>query len=441
VLLGDLAPEDEGDLVRLTDRAVGVEQTFPQPVGGGLPVEINFERSPALRIDCHPAFFARATIGMVGGAVLLQSGVIHVVFRNCSLAGVTMSTKFGAWCCVPGVIAIFTFALFCEIGFSQAQETRFFRIGAAATSGTFFEIGGVIASAISKPDGAPPCDHGGSCGVPGLVAVTQATQGSVENLRMIGTGQIESGIAQSDVVSWAFAGTGIFAADGPITNLRVIASLFPENLQLVVRGDSSIHTLADLKGAHISLGQAGSGTLADARVLLTALGLSEKDLVAEYLRPGIAAAELREGTLDGFFLIGGTPVPAISELAAELPVRLIPVDDDVLARMRENSTSYRRSVIPAGIYPGVDKETPSIGFRALWIVSADATDELIYEITKALWSDATRRLFDAHGPLGNKIRLENALDDLPAPLHPGAKRFYREIGLPVDEEGLPGRRP
>ena len=99
------------------------------------------------------------------------------------------------------------------------------------------------------------------------------------------------------------------------------------------------------------------------------------------------------------------------------------------------------SVIPAGAYPGIDTETPSIGFRALWIVSADAADELIYEITKALWNDATRRLLDAHDPLGKEIRLESALDDLPVPLHPGAKRFYREIGLPVDEEGLPGRRP
>src|SRR5215470_7517432 len=308
-----------------------------------------------------------------------------------------MSAKFGFGSCPQP--AVFVLVLLWGLASPSGQEARFFRIGAAATSGTFFEIGEVIASAISKSAGSPPCEHGGNCGVPGLVAVTQATQGSVENLRMIATGRIESGIAQSDIVSWAYAGTGIFAADGPMTSLRVIANLFRENLQLVVRGDSSIHTLADLKGAHISLGQPGSGTLADARIVLAALGLSEKDLVAEYLRPGVAAAELREGTLDGFFLIGGTPVPAISELAATLPVRLIPVDDDVLARMRENSTSYRRSVMPAGIYPGVDKETPSIGFRALWIVSADAPDQLIYEITRALWSDATRRLLDAHGPL------------------------------------------
>ena len=350
-----------------------------------------------------------------------------------------MRTKFGARCRGPGAVAIFIFGLFCDIGFSAAQETRFFRIGAAATSGSFFELGGVIASAISKPDGSPPCEHGGNCGVPGLVAVTEATQGSVENLRMVGAGQIESSIAQSDIVSWAYRGTGIFAADGPIKNLRMIASLFPESLQLVVRADSSIRTLADLRGAHVSLGQAGSGTLADARAVLAAVGLSEKDLIGEYLRPGVAAAEVREGKLDGFFLIGGTPVPAIRELATAVPVRLIPVEDNVLARMRENSTSYRRSVIPAETYPGIDDNTPSVGFEAVWVVSADATDELIYEITKALWNDATRRLLDSHNPIGKQVRIEHALDAAPAPLHPGAKRYYREIGLKVDDDGIAGK--
>src|SRR5215469_12387172 len=259
-----------------------------------------------------------------------------------------MSTKFGAWYCVPGVIAFFSCALFCEIGFSQAQESRFFRIGAAATSGTFFEIGGVIASAISKPDGAPPCDHGGNCGVPGLVAVTQATQGSVENLRMIATGQIESGIAQSNIAGWAYTGTGIFSAGGPMKNLRAIASLFPESLQLVVRADSSLHTVFDLKSKRISLGQKGSGTLADAHVVLAAAGLTENDIAAEYLRPSASAANIIDGSLDGFFLIGGAPVPAIYELAAKLPIRLIPIGDDVLGKMRQSSSSYRRSVVPAG---------------------------------------------------------------------------------------------
>jgi uncharacterized protein len=351
-----------------------------------------------------------------------------------------MSAKCAVWWCGPGMAAFLFWGLVWGLASPSAQETQFFRIGAAATSGTFFEIGGVIASAISKPAGSPPCERGGNCGVPGLIAVTQATQGSVENLRMVAAGQIESGIAQSDVVSWAYAGTGIFAADGPLKDLRTIASLFPENVQLVARGDSSIRTLADLKGKRISLGQMGSGTLADARVVLAASGLTEQDMAAEYLRPGVAAANIKDGTLDGFFLIGGIPVPAIRELAATTPIRLIPIDDDVLSKMKESSSSYSRSIIPAGTYSGINVETPSIGFNALWIVSAEASDELIYAITKALWNDATQRLLEAHNPIGKQVRFENALDGLSVPLHPGAKRFYREAGLAVEDDGSLGKR-
>ena len=370
----------------------------------------------------------------------MQSGVIRVVFRNCCLAGETMSAKFGVWWCGPGAAAILVLGLLSEGVSPSAQEEQFFRIGAAATSGTFFEIGGVIAGAISKPAGSLPCERGGNCGVPGLVAVTQATQGSVDNLRMVAAGQIESGIAQSDIVSWAYAGTGIFAAAGPLKNLRAIANLFPESLQLVVRDDSAIRALADLRGKHISLGQPASGTLVDARIVLTAAGLTEKDIVAEYLRPGTAAANVKDGTLDGFFLIGGVPVPAIRDLAAETPVRLIPVDGDVFAKMRESSASYRRSVIPSASYPGISVETPSIGLNALWIVSADAPEDLVYAITKALWNDATQRLLEARDPLGRQVRLKDALDGLAVPLHPGARRFYREAGLPVDQNGVLGKR-
>jgi TRAP transporter TAXI family solute receptor len=151
-------------------------------------------------------------------------------------------------------------------------------------------------------------------------------------------------------------------------------------------------------------------------------------MTAEYLRPGVAAANVKDGTLDGFFLIGGVPVPAIRELAATTPIRLIPIDDDALSRMKESSNSYRRSVIPAGTYPGIDTETPSIGFNALWIVSAEASDDLIYAITKALWNEATRRLLDAHNQIGKQVRVEDALGCSAA--HRG--RWFWETGLPVE---------
>jgi uncharacterized protein len=319
-----------------------------------------------------------------------------------------------------------------------AEETQLFRIGAAATAGSFFEIGGVLASAISKPADSLPCEQGGSCGIPGLVAVAQATQGSVENLRMIASDQIESGIAQSDVVSWAYAGSGIFAGESPMRNLRAIASLFPESLHLVVPAAGPIETLADLKGKHISLGQIESGTLVDARILLAAAGLSEQDLKPEYLRSGTAAADLADGVIEGFFLIGGVPLPAIRALAATTPVRLVPVGDEVFLKLQERYGPYHRSVIPADTYPGISVATPTVGFRALWVVSADAPDDLIYDITKALWNKATRHLLDAEDPIGQHVQLEDALLGLSVPLHPGAKRFYKEAGLPVNDDAASG---
>jgi TRAP transporter TAXI family solute receptor len=334
-------------------------------------------------------------------------------------------------CVAFAVVAVL--ALLGRAAPGATQEMPIFRIGAAATAGSFFEIGGVIASAISKPADSPPCAQGGSCGVPGLVAVAQATKGSVDNLQMIASDQIESGIAQSDVASWAYSGTGIFAGEGPIKKLRAIATLFPERLHLVVRAAGPIQTLADLKGRRISLGQMGSGTLVDARIVLAAGGLAEKDLSPEYLRSGTAAANLAEGTLEGFFLIGGVPIPAIRALASTTAIRLIPISDEVLTTLHEKYGPYERAVIPADIYPGVSVATPTVGFHALWVVSANASDDLIYAITKTLWNEATQRLLDAHDPIGKEVRLANALDGLTVPLHPGAKRFYREAGMSVGD--------
>src|SRR5439155_4887575 len=118
-----------------------------------------------------------------------------------------------------------------------AEEPRFFRIGTAATGGSFFEIGGLVASAISSPADGPPCGRGGSCGVRGLVAVAQATPGSIENLRMINSGQLESGLAQADLAGWAYKGSNLFTEAGPLSRLRAIARLLPEAAHLVLRPD------------------------------------------------------------------------------------------------------------------------------------------------------------------------------------------------------------
>ena len=156
----------------------------------------------------------------------------------------------------------------------------------------------------------------------------------------------------------------------------------------------------------------GSGTLVDARIVLAAGGLAETDLLAEYMRSGTAAANLSEGTLEGFFLIGGVPIPAIRALAGTTAIRLVPIPDDVLTNMHEKYGPYDRAVIPADVYPGVGVATPTVGFHALWVAAVSTSDDLIYAITRALWNEATQRLLDAHDPIGKQVRLENALDGL-----------------------------
>ena len=322
-------------------------------------------------------------------------------------------------------------ALFCLA--ALAQEPHFFRIGTAATGGSFFEVGGVVAAAISSPAEGPPCDRGGGCGVRGLVAVAQATPGSIENVRLINSGQIESGFAQADLAGWAYNGSNLFTEAGKLRKLRAIAGLFPEAAHLVVRADGPIHSLADLKGQTVSLGEMGSGTAADAAVILNAAGFHEDDLRRKFLRPGPAAEELRGGSLDAMFLVGGYPVPAIRDLAASTPVRLVPIEGEVVDKLSTDFSFYTRREIPGGTYPGIDGDTPSLGFSALWLVNGDVDAELVYAITHSLWHPATARLLGALDPIGNRIRLDRALDGVSVPLHPGAARFYREMGMPVED--------
>lgn len=325
-------------------------------------------------------------------------------------------------------------------GLAQAQpkvpdtppELRYFRIGTAATGGSFFEIGGIIASAVSGPTDGPACGRGGTCGVPGLVAVAQATPGSVGNLRMIDRSDIESGFAQADLAGWAYDGVRLFADGAPLRELRAIGSLFPAVAHLVVRADSPIRSLADLKGKTVAVGEAGSGSAADAAIVFEVAGIGG-DVIQKNLRPGPGAAEVRDGTIDAMFIAGGYPVPAIRDMAASMPIRLIPIEGEIVDALKKHFGRYQVASIPAGAYPGVDTPTPTVGFSVLWLVNSRADPDLVYAITKALWNSATAKLLSAIEPIGSQLRLDRALSGVSVPLHPGAERFYREAGLPVEE--------
>lgn len=313
------------------------------------------------------------------------------------------------------------------VGQVAAQDIRFFRIGTGSTSGTYFPIGGLIASAISSPPGSRDCERGGSCGVPGLVAVAQSTQGSVDNVRQIEAGSLESGFSQSDVAYWAHNGEELFR-DEPLTSLRAIANLYPETIHLVVRRDAGIETVADVKGKKISLDRPGSGTRVDAQVVLHAYGLSVADVEDVALAPGAAVDALRAGEIDGWFFVAGAPAAAVLELAEAALVRLVPITGPEVDKLLEERPFFARQTLQVGAYPGIPAtETISVG--AQWVVSDKVPENEVYEITRALWHPTTGQLLEEGHAKGNQIVVEKALDGLGVPLHPGAARYYREAGL------------
>jgi len=317
------------------------------------------------------------------------------------------------------------------VGAAIAQESdlTFFRIATGGVNGTYYPIGAIIGNAISNPVGSRPCGQGGSCGVPNLIAAAVSSHGSVANVEAIQNGEIESGFAQADVVHDAYYGKRTFAGRPPMDKLRVIANLYAERMQVVVRRGAGVTGIRDLVGKRVSLDEPGSGTLLMARMVLEAFGVSETDVVAEYLKPGPAASLMQRDELDAFILVAGVPTNVVADLAAPGIVDLLPLEGAPVETILAKHPFLSSSPIPADTYwPGAP-EIPTIGVGAQWVVSADIPEERVYAICRALWNDATRVLLDGGHPTGKQIRLENALDGVDIPLHPGAARCYEDLGL------------
>jgi uncharacterized protein len=309
-----------------------------------------------------------------------------------------------------------------------AQDVTFFRIATGGTAGTYFPIGGLIANAISNPPGSRTCADGGSCGVPGVVATAVASNGSVANVSAIATGSAQSGFTQSDVAYWAFNASGIYEGRPKVDVLRAIANLYPESFHLVARKGAGIKTIKDLKGKRISLDEPGSGTLVDARLILAAYGLTEKDVKAEYLKAQQAADKLKDNALDAFFSVSGWPLGAIAELAATTGVDLVPIDGPEAENLIKAYSFFAADEIPDGAYKGVNG-VKTVSVNAIWATSSKQPDLLIYGITAALWNPSTRKLLDSGHAKGRVIKLETATQGLGIPLHVGAEKFYKEKGL------------
>lgn len=306
-----------------------------------------------------------------------------------------------------------------------AQDIRFFRIGTGSISGVYFPVGGLIASAISNPPGSRDCDAGGSCGVPGLIAVAQATLGSIANVRALGAGKLESALVQADIAHFAQTGTGDFAGEPPIKDLRAIASLYPEIVHIVVRHDSPIKTVDDLAGRRVSLDLAGSGTRAVALAVLAGYGVDPAGLKQVNSQVGPAADRIRLRAIDAFFFVGGHPSSALARLARKTRIRLLSIDGAALERIRATNSYLAAAQLPADTYRRVGAIN-SVAVHALWLVSAKVDDDTVYGLTRALWHPSTRRLLDHGVAVARQIKPSRALQGITVPLHAGAERYYLE---------------
>lgn len=312
-----------------------------------------------------------------------------------------------------------------------AQDGTFFRIAGGAGGGSYAPIAGLIAKAISEQSPSPACEDADGCGVPGLTAVAQSSEGSVDNIEQVQTAAVESGFASAEVVNASFAGEDLWEAR-PFNNLRVIANLFPEYLHLVLPEGNGIGSISELQGQRVSIGQTGSATQVAVRKLLESNGVSLAALDWKEMNLTQSSERLGSGDLDAYFYVTAAGGEAMTELATSVGMELHSLSDDVIDRFLERAPVFARATIKAGTYEGIGTDVATVAVNAQWITGANQDEDLIHAITKVLWSEQSLDLLSKGHPNGRFIRPERALVAVRTPLHPGAERFYRDAGLITD---------
>ena len=293
------------------------------------------------------------------------------------------------------------------------ERPRSLSIATGGTSGTYYPLGGGMAQIFTE--------H--------VVNTTaEATGASVENMQLLKNGDVDLAFVQSDIADYASKGILMFEQDGAVENIRAVASLYNETIQIVVPGNSDIRSVEDLAGKRVSIGAPGSGTEANALQILEAHGMSEADLgQVQRLNFGDSTTYIQDGTLDAAFVTAGTPTSAVSELAATVGARIVNIADDKIAALIEKYPYYAEQTVEAGTYTGFDETVKTVAVKAQLVVRADLDEEMVYNLTKSLFENLDV-LAGVHQK-GAEIQLENALEGVSLEVHPGAAKYYEEAGI------------
>jgi|GEM_PF-89905 len=310
---------------------------------------------------------------------------------------------------------------------SYRSGVKITRLGSGTIGGNYFVIGELLGGIISHPEGSLPCGQGGTCGVLNLQSQNVTSAGSIANLKALKAKRILTGLVQSDISYWAFTGTGLYTNKDKFTGLRAIASLYAEAVHIVVRKDANIRSVAEMVNKRVSVGARDSGTLLMTRLVLGAYQLTEDDIKPEYLNNQASIEKLQKGQLDAMFFTVGPPAPAITTLFEKSKdYQILTIDAQAQKKIFDQGHYFSPYTIKANTYKNVG-DINTISVYALWLCRADADEKLIYQFTKALWHKSARQLLNSSF-IGKQIDIDKSLDGIGIPLHPGAQKYYNEIG-------------
>jgi TRAP transporter TAXI family solute receptor len=268
--------------------------------------------------------------------------------------------------------------------------------------------------------------------VEGVRVTAEETKGYVANIKLMQKDQIEISMATSLSSYQAYAATGPYEGSekGEILSWMAIA---PVAMHVITLKDGPVQSLADLKGKRVGMGQPGGVSMLDADAMMGVLGLTpDTDFEPFRIRLGGMADGLADGNLDAALWNGSFPLPPVVKLTAGREIQLLPISDEFFDKMRAEYPPYFRLSIPAGLYKGVDDATPTFGLANGMVLSKDVPEDIVYNMTKAIFENLEG--LKAVHPAFGRVTKESVLNGFGAPLHPGALKYYREIGVPGIEE-------
>ena len=283
------------------------------------------------------------------------------------------------------------------------------------TSGTYYSFGGSIASIWNA-------------NIEGMNITAQSTGASAENLRLLNRHEADLAFVQNDVMDYAYNGTDIFAGE-VLTNFSAVLTLYPEIVQIAATKESGIKSIADMKGKRISVGDAGSGVEFNAKQILEAYGLTFDDINKSNLSFKESSDGLQNGTLDACFIVAGIPNAALQELSLSKDIVLVSLDKTQLDEILNQYKYYTEVTIPANTYNNVTTDTRAIAVKATIAVNNNIPEDVVYNLVKTLF-DKKADLATAHAK-GEELNIEEAYKGISIPFHPGALKYYEELGYNV----------